>query len=95
MSKIRIAPVNLHNKHKSFQHSGPYGKGCCSMGEATNSLITSALTRSMKKAPINGITRKALGDAPYLAVTACILAMPTGVAPSPSPVNPPTITAAS
>ena len=68
---------------------------CWSMGSPMKNLITRAFSRSIKKAPTSGMTRKALKDGPYLPVIALMLAIATGVAPIPKPQNPATITAAS
>jgi hypothetical protein len=67
----------------------------CMTGRPMKNLMISALRRSMKKAPTRGITRKALKEGPYFAVIAFMLAIATGVAPRPRPVNPAQITAAS
>lgn len=54
-------------------------------GRARNSLITTALMMSMKKAPTMGTTRKARWEGPKRWVMACMLAMAVGVAPRPKP----------
>ena len=58
-------------------------------------MMVKALAISMKKAPTIGTMRKATCDGPNRSVTACILAMAVGVAPSPKPQCPAAITAAS
>ena len=49
-------------------------------GIARNVLVATASTISRKNAPTSGMTRNAFGGGPYLAVTAFMLTMPTGVA---------------
>ena len=53
-------------------------------GRAMKNFMTTALSRSMKKAPIRGMTRNACTEGPNLDVRAVMLAMATGVAPSPT-----------
>ena len=50
---------------------------------------------SSKKAPTRGTMSKAFSDKPYLDVIEFILAIAFGVLPSPWPINPEIITAAS
>ncbi|KFJ97692.1 hypothetical protein BF23_21710 [Klebsiella variicola] len=65
------------------------------IGSSRYSLITSALTMSIKNAPTIGTTRKAICDGPKRSVIACILAIAVGVAPRPNPQWPAASTAAS
>ena len=60
-----------------------------------NEGISTALTRSRKKAETRGTIRKARVESPYCLVTAVMLAIAVGVEPSAIPPNPAQITAAS
>ena len=57
--------------------------------------VSKALTRSMKKAQTRGTMMKARCEAPYLLVTAAMLAMAVGVDPREMPPKPAETTAAS
>ena len=56
--------------------------------------MMNAFARSTKKADTSGRTIKAMGDGPYFWVTAVILAIAVGVAPSENPAKPADMTAA-
>ena len=66
-----------------------------SRAQRTRKPIAAAFARSMKNAETNGKMMKAVGAAPCVFVTAVILAMAVGVAPSAIPPKPAVITAAS
>lgn len=55
------------------------------IGNIKYSLITSALTISIKNAPTIGTTGNAMCDGPKRSVIACMLAIAVGVAPRPKP----------
>ncbi len=60
-----------------------------------NTVIIVALTGSMIKDPMRGMTKKAVGAGPKISVIAVMLAMALGVAPKPKPQTPLVMTAAS
>lgn len=60
-----------------------------------NPIMTITPIKSIKNAPTIGTTKYALGEFPYYLVITSKFAMAFGVAPSPCPIKPPTITAAS
>ncbi len=62
---------------------------------ARNNRMTTVFSRSMKNAPTSGTTRNATCEAPWRWVTAVMFAIAVGVAPSPKPMKPALITAAS
>lgn len=73
----------------SYKHAFDYRK------RFKKNIKTEALTGSMIKDPIRGITKKAAGAGPNSSVIAVIFAMALGVAPKPKPQTPEAITAAS
>lgn len=81
----RCMPAGIRKKGKT--HMGPK--------IFINVVKISAFTTSMMTEPTPGTTKKAVGEGPYFFVNACILETPLGIAPSPKPQNPVTITAAS
>lgn len=60
-----------------------------------NIVMIVALTGSMIKEPMSGMTKKAVGAGPKISVMAVMLAIAFGVAPKPKPQTPLVMTAAS
>ena len=60
-----------------------------------NNMMQGIVNISNKNAPTRGTTKNAFSDGPYFWVTEVILANALGVAPSPWPISPLIITAAS